>query len=59
MPNTWKPLDQLVNEIARKTAVRWDPAKSKWRVVPCPEDEMGQFEAVARREDARKGFGDE
>jgi len=28
-----------------------------WEAVLCPEDE-GQFEAVARRRDAREGFND-
>ncbi len=60
MPNTWKPLGEIVNDLHwaenKKKAVKWDG--NKWRPVPCPQDE-GQYEAVARRRDAREGHGDE
>ena len=58
MTETFKSLGDAARALKERLAVKWDSDKGKWRPVPCPEDE-GQFEAAARRRDAREGFSDE
>ncbi len=58
MSNTWKPLAESADALIRKLdAAVWNENKKRyvWRPAPCPQDE-GQFEAIARRRDAREGF---
>ncbi len=60
MTNTWKPMPDALEELIRKLdAKRWaENKKPAWRPAR-PEPNEGQFEAIARREDARRGFGNE
>ena len=60
MADTFRQLGDVIREITFQREwdqFRYGKPQSPWRPAKCPEDE-GQFEVVARRRDAREGWGE-